>query len=75
MEPLRTGLVGILPTGRSAEADLPAGGLDSTAHPEVLLATVAQRDGPGERAAAAWGAPPAAENGANRKGRVVHGEH
>src|ERR1044071_5895461 len=35
-------LVGILPTGRESPPDLPAGGMDSTAHPEMLLAAVAR---------------------------------
>jgi hypothetical protein len=34
-------LVGILPTGRGQAADLPAGRLDTPAHPEMLLAAVA----------------------------------
>src|ERR1019366_1774910 len=38
-------LVGILPTGRRKGADLSAGRLDTTAHPEVFLVAVAQPQG------------------------------
>src|ERR1039457_4241911 len=38
-------LVGILPTGRGQGADLSAGRLDTTAHPEVFLVAVAQPKG------------------------------
>ena len=51
LEPPRTGLVGILSTGRGTRADLPPGGLDPPAHPEVLLAAVAHRRGSGTETA------------------------
>src|SRR5260370_574139 len=36
-----TRLVGVLPTGRKSPTDLPAGGLDTPAYPEMLLVAVA----------------------------------
>jgi hypothetical protein len=41
MAELHPRLVGILPTGRGQAADLPAGRLDTSAHPKAFLAAVA----------------------------------
>src|ERR1017187_8522998 len=66
--------LGILPTGCSAEANLPTGGMDSTAHPEVFLATVARPHRAGARATQAGGSCPATPDSADGPGGLAHGE-
>src|SRR5271154_549617 len=47
--------------------------MDSTAHPEMLLAAVAQRRRAGAGATTARSSSPCACDGAHKPGRVVHG--
>src|SRR5674476_3383 len=55
-------LVGILPAGRNAKADLPAGGMDSTAYSKMLLDSMAFGCRTGACAATARVARPNAES-------------
>ena len=73
LEAVRTGLVGVLPTSRTAAAHLPAGGMDTAAHPEMLLASVAQCRGSGERVTTAGSASQTTPDSADGQRGVVHG--
>jgi hypothetical protein len=66
-------LVGVLPTGRKPPADLPAGGMDSQAYPEMLLAAVARTGGERAEAAPARTARAHAEGGGKQPGSLASG--
>src|SRR5579863_4463822 len=71
LEELYSGLVGILPTGRRQAGDIPAGRLDTSAYPEVVLAAVEQQEGSRAKTARSGRERTAVESGLQRPGRVA----
>ncbi|MDQ2774510.1 MAG: hypothetical protein M3Y57_06230 [Acidobacteriota bacterium] len=61
--------------GMPGGATYSAGGMDPTAHPQMLLASLAQRRGPGERAAKIGRSSTPAPDCSHRLRRLVHGQH
>jgi len=72
---LRARLVGIFPAGRGAKADLPAGGMDTVAHPKMLLAAMAFGCRPGSSARTARVTRPNAESGTQLARGVASGRN
>src|SRR5579863_2430674 len=71
LEELYSGLVGILPTGRRQAGDIPAGRLDTSAYPEVVLAAVAQQAGSRAKTGRSGRERTAVASGLQRPGRVA----
>src|ERR1035441_11128482 len=64
-------LVRVVPTGRESPVDLPTGGLDSTAYPEMLSAAVAQTGREGATAAQPRNTRTPVEGGAEQPGSLA----